>query len=423
MLLAAVAFGFAQMAGGPLPWYLFYTSFGLVVVAGLWAWQISRTLQCTVSLDRYHLYVGETLRVRLRVETEGLLPLPWIEVNESTPGHLVACDSPQQATSAGGLGSRILTFHLQTRRRGHFRVGPLTTTTGDGFGLFSVTRSVSSHQHVTVYPRIIPLEEMPIPLGQPFGHVRTRQKAFMDPFSLSGIRPYRPGDSLRHIHWAVSARRGELHLKEFELNATTDLAIVLDLEAAAHVASPAGDTAETAVELAASLAHLAARRNFALSVLAVGRQRYHVPLTRGLRAFNRALEVLARVETDGEATLAQVLQTAAASLPPRATLALITPRLDSALAQMVLQLRRSHPLLLVVLRRETYWNGEKAANPREVAEREQLLARLASARVPVYAVASQGDIAQLAAMRVQAKGMHEPPPTGSEVQTAGGVGP
>lgn len=416
-----MAFGFARIAGGALPWYLFYASLGLVLAAALWAWGIQRTLQCTLAVDRYQFQVGETIPVRLRVETEGFLPLPWVEVTDGTPAHLVACDAPRQATAVAPLGSRVVTFHLRARRRGHFRIGPITAVTGDGFGLFTVTRAVESPRPVTVYPRVVPLREAPVPLGQPFGHIRTRQKAFVDPYSLAGIRPYQPGDNPRHIHWRVSARRGELHLKEFELTATTELVIFLDLCAAAHVQGSRGETGETAVELAASLADLAARRHFPLSLVAVGDQRHHVPLTRGHRALDQVLEVLARVEMSGSAPLAQVLQFEAPALPPRATLALITPRLDIALAQEVLRLRESHPLMLIALQAETF-APENPSLQAEAPAQAQLRLRLAGARVPVYAVAAGSDIGDLAAMQVLAAPEPGGAAAGAGARRAGGEG-
>ncbi|MEZ4611518.1 MAG: DUF58 domain-containing protein [Caldilineaceae bacterium] len=49
------------------------------------------------------------------------------------------------------------------------------------------------------------------------------------------------GDSLRHIHWPSSAHRGELIVKELELEPSGDVWIVLDLDAAVHTgrATPA----------------------------------------------------------------------------------------------------------------------------------------------------------------------------------------
>jgi uncharacterized protein (DUF58 family) len=45
---------------------------------------------------------------------------------------------------------------------------------------------------------------------------------------LFGIREYRPGDSLRRIHWRSSARHGQLVVREYEPPGQQTLSIVLD---------------------------------------------------------------------------------------------------------------------------------------------------------------------------------------------------
>jgi uncharacterized protein (DUF58 family) len=56
-----------------------------------------------------------------------------------------------------------------------------------------------------------------------------------------GLRPFRPGDSPRWIHWRTSARRGELMVREFEDVPGDDIVLVLapgvDLEPAIAAAA------------------------------------------------------------------------------------------------------------------------------------------------------------------------------------------
>lgn len=399
LILAAAAFAFARVAGGALPWFLFYATFGLVLAALAWAWHLERNLDCLIAVDRDRLEVGQELRVRLRVENTSWIPLPWVEVEDDTPGHLVLNSTPRQATSAGVLASRVLEFALRARRRGHYPVGPLKLLTGDGLGLFQVRRQIISRQTVTVYPRVVRISGVPVPLGQPFGHMRTRQKAFQDPSSLADIRPYRPGDSFRYVHWLTSARRGELHLKEFEMNATTQMVICLDLEQKAHVRSDDLDSAETAISVAASLADLGARQGFEVGLLAGGRERHFVPPFRGMRGFQQILEVLARVEAEGHLPLVQMLRSEAATLAPRSTVVLVTARLTAELADVALRLHANHPVMLVLLRAETF--AETGLNGVEAAQREGLVALLTGRRIAVYLLNATDDLQRIAEVRMR----------------------
>ena len=43
------------------------------------------------------------------------------------------------------------------------------------------------------------------------------------------MREYRPGDAFNRIHWPTTARTNRLMVREFELDPTVDVWIVLDL--------------------------------------------------------------------------------------------------------------------------------------------------------------------------------------------------
>ena len=60
---------------------------------------------------------------------------------------------------------------------------------------------------------------------------RDRAGQWGDPL---GVRPYRRGDPLRRVHWVLTARHGELIVRELQSNAVPRVQIVLDAHPAAH---------------------------------------------------------------------------------------------------------------------------------------------------------------------------------------------
>jgi Protein of unknown function DUF58 len=63
------------------------------------------------------------------------------------------------------------------------------------------------------------------PVGLRFANVR----AFTQSTSVRGLREFRTGDSLRHIHWPTSARLGRLLVREFDSETLPVFNIYLDL--------------------------------------------------------------------------------------------------------------------------------------------------------------------------------------------------
>lgn len=364
-----------------------------------------------VAVESDRMEVGQSLSVKVRMDNDTFLPLPWVEVDDATPQHLVVTDMPRQATSVPLWGSRLLTFKLTAKRRGYYTVGPIRVTLGDAFGLFQGQREFRSRATVTVYPRVHRLEGLPVPLSQPFGPVRTREKAFEDPSNQAEIREYRPGDNPKHIHWKTSARMGELMLREYELNATTHMVLFPDLSFAANVQDQARElsSAETAVEVAASLAHLGLHRKIDVGLVCHAQERFSVASGRGQRTFHEILEVLARVEAQGALPIEQVLELEAAHLPARSTIVVVTSRLTARLAEVLIRLRSNNQVMLVLLDADSFAppapmgaESEVAATSEARTERTALTGLLAMRRVAVYLVSAQDDLRRLADLRLTA---------------------
>lgn len=104
------------------------------------------------------------------------------------------------------------------------------------------------------------------------------------------LRDYRPGDSLRHIHWKTYAKTEKPAVREFEDEYFVRHALVLD--------TATGDEAvfETAVSIAASLLQGLGLSESLLDLMFVGNRIYSFPAGRGVARSARLLEVLACVE-------------------------------------------------------------------------------------------------------------------------------
>src|SRR6185312_2211555 len=54
------------------------------------------------------------------------------------------------------------------------------------------------------------------------------RRATADLADVRGVRPYRPGDSIRAIHWRSSARRRALMVREYDAAPSPDLVLVVE---------------------------------------------------------------------------------------------------------------------------------------------------------------------------------------------------
>lgn len=78
---------------------------------------------------------------------------------------------------------------------------------------------------------------------------------------FAGIREYSRGDEYRSIDWRVTARTGDLHVREHIEERELQMAVALDLSASMSFGSGSREKRETAVEFAAAMAMAADRNN------------------------------------------------------------------------------------------------------------------------------------------------------------------
>lgn len=134
---------------------------------------------------------------------------------------------------------------------------------------------------------------------------------------LAGMRPYEPGDDIRHIDWNVTARLDDPYVRIFSEDREVTAWLVLDRSPSMRFGSQGEGKDTTAGELAVSLARLLSRTgNRVGAVLYDGQDHQVIPPGHDRRHVLRlaaALTAPARTAATGSSTdLAAMLATAAA---------------------------------------------------------------------------------------------------------------
>lgn len=142
--------------------------------------------------------------------------------------------------------------------RGQYRVNRLDLVTRAPFGLIERDAIRQAPGSLTVYPRIgrltrrwrqLQRESTETRRGQ--RHDRSAQQQ-----EYQGLREYRPGDSMRWIHWRTTARIGQPMVKEFEQQHDQELVLLLDPWLPRNRVTPEERTTlEAAVRFAATVCY------------------------------------------------------------------------------------------------------------------------------------------------------------------------
>ncbi len=196
------------------------------------------------------LVAGDALREEFELRNESDLPVLWAEFIDHSnlpnyePGRVVAC---------GGHGVYRWNSQVECRHRGVYQLGPHTLFLGDPFGLFSLQLVFDQTEVVLIYPRVAHLPPLVLPAGNAGGAAR-RRRPLWGALPSASVREYQMTDSLRYIHWPITAHRGALMVKELEIEPSGACWIVLDLNEAAHSGQDEINTLEYSIIVAASIA-------------------------------------------------------------------------------------------------------------------------------------------------------------------------
>lgn len=359
----------ALITGRDLFYNLAYLFGAVIVVARGWTWVSLNQVRLGRQSQAARAQVGRPLNERLTVRNNGTLPKLWLEVRDYSdlPGH----NASKVLTGIGPHQEQAWVVRTPCKERGRFRLGPMSLASGDPFGLFHTRRQIPQTNHVVIYPYTVDLPEFSLPLGMMSGGEALRRRTHYVTPNAAGVRDYAPGDSINRIHWASTARRDRLIVKEFELDPLADIWLFLDGDAAtqASLAKPASperesfaiwpglkeppyalppSTEEYSVSIAASLAQYFIRRDRSLGLVTYGQAREVVQPDRGERQLSKIMETLAVFRAQSQLRFHEALNLESQHLPRWAALILITTSPDTKWVVAAQALKR-HGLRVVAI--------------------------------------------------------------------------
>ena len=177
-------------------------------------------------------------------------------------------------------------------RRGILRFNGVTIARPDPLGLVRAFADIPLPQTALILPRRYPVPPIAMP-----GTMKYQERGVALASSVGqsdefiGLRDYRHGDPLRHIHWRSWAKAGKPVVKEFEDEFFVRHALVLDT----FTDQDHSEVFEEAVSVAASFACAIQTQESLLDLLFVGTQSYCFTAGRGLAHADQMLEILASV--------------------------------------------------------------------------------------------------------------------------------
>lgn len=178
---------------------------------------------------------GGWTRVSIVVKNRGRRTFDGAHWRDTTPDGIQAPPEailpgigPYESVLPSGDDTVRVEYRVRMPRRGVPTIGPLRVAIFDPFGLARIDRDVGSGHEVVVTPRVTELHAALGSAASIDGVVHGLQRRTHPNSDELIAREYRYGDPMRRVHWAATARRGELMVREEEQRGDPEARLLLD---------------------------------------------------------------------------------------------------------------------------------------------------------------------------------------------------
>ena len=221
MIVAVVMVYFEH---GRMSFTFLYTILLMPLFSAIMSWLSLYSLSIMQTADKDLVMKGEEIQFHIAVLNKGFFITPALLFQLIESPYALQAKAEDQVMTALSARSRLeLSFAVSCRYRGVYYIGLQCVQALDFLGLFKINRRWKDKTQLVVYPRVIEIDNFPLSMNlmsKSFSRYELQEEDYS---TVSDVRQYLPTDSMKRIHWKLSARRNTFIVKNYEdaaLNST-----------------------------------------------------------------------------------------------------------------------------------------------------------------------------------------------------------
>jgi uncharacterized protein (DUF58 family) len=248
--------------------------------------------------------------------------------------------------------SRKVTYNCICPNRGKYRLGPFTVYFFDPLGLFFFKRMYPEYSEVYVYPKTFPINRFPrMAKGvQPWFGINTGRSSG-DEDEFFGVREYKEGDPIKRIHWASTAKRNRLIVKQFQNQSFYRATVMFNLEKEKDYGQGKESITEYTIKIAASVCKYLSEQKVSIELIAHAGEIVHIPFNKGEEHLDSIFKFLSVARPESGVGLTEIIPEFLSYIPDDTTLIVIATVEDLGYIAQMLPLGKGNislvPLVLI----------------------------------------------------------------------------
>lgn len=221
IILFLISCFFFFLIGGEVFNGIFYINLILFIIAVIYIILVKLFLDIQVDYKEQDYYVGDLLIINIIVNNRTFFPFPYV---------YICSKSINKVMYVQPYKNIIIEKKIKLDQRGIYDIENFTVQIKDIFNIFTTNKVVINDKKVRVYPKIYSIEEVLCKIKSLNKKEFSSLLMKLDEETIvRDVRKYEIGDSLKKVHWKLSAKYGELLVKNFEKRENKEIDILLYL--------------------------------------------------------------------------------------------------------------------------------------------------------------------------------------------------
>ncbi|MDP3385692.1 MAG: DUF58 domain-containing protein [Eubacteriales bacterium] len=354
LILGLLLFFAVAIIGGVMPYFILYVFLLALLIPWTHSFIVLQSLTGRVNVPREAFYIGESVNIGYQIKNRSIFRIPFLELNSFISQRLSGKETPKEIITLESKQDFSKNETIVLKRRGFYELGDLEVSVNDVFRFFSLKKNITSNIGLIVYPKIIRLSTFEIMASQQLGELRVFDRAFLDKSRTTSLKPYQEGDSIKRVHWKMSAKKDEIIVKDYENRGDTHVAVFIDNDQKHFTRDVDRRLEDKIVDVAVCMVNYCLDQHvevFLETQKGGDFIRIYGQEKSDMKPF---LEAMALFKGNGEIDFRAYMKPRVETIRKGATVIIITSCLDKAMGAQGIQLKMSNlnPLFIVVMDRQ-----------------------------------------------------------------------
>ena len=309
--------------------FMFMFSFIYILIA-------KNFIETEIVFKRDYYCTGDESQCITKINFDFAFPVPFLKIYSEAMKYSIG-ELKGEVTNMTADENKWIKSKILFNKRGLYNIGKYQIEISDIFKIFTYVKKEDRNINIKVYPRIYKIDSIANGGKDIFLEKYDKHSTNEEQSIIRDVRKYRMGDSLKKVHWKISAKLGDLYVKNTETISGEQYVVLVDMNKN-NYAYEESLIEERVVEFAASVVNYLSAREINADVY-LNKKNIEVKQVTDRQSFNEFMEYIIMEKSDGELSMQEFIYSMLSRIHRSNKLLLVLPELSKSIVESVISLK------------------------------------------------------------------------------------